>query len=130
MAATVTIDYASLGGGSGIIVEDTAVSNTAVNNPTGMTGGGTIYYIEVDNTMNAAATYFKIFNHASPTIGTTAPEIVLKIAASQRQYMVVPLGYNVSTAATYAAFATSSNSAASPAGPSNSVTIRMVVTNA
>jgi hypothetical protein len=126
MAATVTTDYSSLGG---IIVEDTAVSNTAIGNPTGMSSGGFIYYIEVDNTMNSAVTYFKIFDHASPTIGTTEPEVVLKIAASQRQYMVVPNAYPLNTAASYAAFATSDNSAASPAGPGNAVTIRLVITN-
>jgi hypothetical protein len=127
MAATVTVDYNSLGG---IIVEDTAVTNTAVGNPTGMSSGGTLYYVEVDNTVNTgAAIYFKIFDHAAPTIGTTEPEIVLKIAAGQRQYMIVPGGYPLNTAASYAAMAVASNSAASPTAPSSAVTIRCVVTN-
>lgn len=43
-----------------------------------------VYYIYVDNTLNAAASYVKLFNLASgsTTVGTSVPDLILYVPAS------------------------------------------------
>ena len=47
--------------------------------------GGIVHAIEIDNTANSTAIYMKgWFQAGAPTIGTTAPKIVLKCAAGTK----------------------------------------------
>ena len=119
MAASVTTQQNSLGTKVG---EDTAATATAVTNVIG--SSGTIYYVEVDNTANSAASYLKIYNASGPTVGTTAPDLILRATGSTREYFVFPTGLAFGTAVSYACV-----SAAGTGGtgsPSSSVTIRIV----
>lgn len=63
--------------GSGLkIVRDTDADATSEANVNG--GAATIYLIEIDNTTNSATTvYLKLYNATAPTIGTTAPDIII-----------------------------------------------------
>lgn len=61
-------------------VSDTDADNTAEN-----VGGTTIYSLDIDNTANAAVTYIKFYNTANPTVGTTAPHMIIHTAASVRR---------------------------------------------
>ena len=79
MAVTVTNQSNPLGAK---LVEDTSATNTAVDNTTG--ASGTLYAIEVDNTNNAAVSWFKMANSENATAGTTAADICLFVPASSK----------------------------------------------
>ncbi len=119
MAASVTTQSNSLGTK---VVEDTAATATAVTNVIG--SSGTLYYVEVDNTANSAATYFKVYNATGPTIGTTAPDLILRAPASTREYFIFPTGIAFATAISYAAVTAAGTGGTSSA--SSAVIIRMV----
>jgi len=104
------------------LVVDTNASSTAQTNVTG--AAGTIYMIEIDNTNNADnACYFKIYNTASPTIGTTAPDHIIMVPTSQSRSIVIPDGLDF-TALSYAAVI--SGGTAGTTSPTSAVTVRMV----
>jgi hypothetical protein len=86
MAVTVTNQSNPLGAK---LVQDTAASNTAVDNTTG--ANGTLYAVEI---VNGAPTivYLKLSNSADATAGTTAGDVVLMCAASSTQNYVFPSG--------------------------------------
>lgn len=78
------------------LIVDTDADGTAENNMTGTTGS--IYMIDVDNSANGAASYLKLYDAAAPTIGTTAPDWIFKIAASTRSVIGCPGGLAFGTA--------------------------------
>ena len=119
MAASLTTQSNALGT---TVIEDTAASATLVGNVTG--SSGTIYYVEVDNTANSAPTYFKVYNATGPTVGTTAPDLILRAPASTREYFVFPTGLAFATAISYAAVTAAGTGGTSSA--SSAVTIRIV----
>lgn len=106
------------------VIEDISANNTAQNN---VTGAAAVFYgILIDNTANSVASYVKIYNHAGPTVGTTAPDFVFVCPASvSRQYTMaggVAMGVGIS----YACVTVGGTSGA--ASPSSAVTIRILVT--
>ena len=113
MAAALTVISGALGSN---VLTDTAVTNSVVANPT--TGGATIFHLEFDNTANSAVTYLKIYEGSSVTQGTTQPSIVVKAAASTKEYLSMTTGMVLATGASYIATTTASNSAGSQAAPS------------
>ena len=123
MAASITQLAATLGGK---VLSDSAVTNTVVADPIG--GGGTIYHLEFDNTMNAAVTYLKIYEATSVTLGTTQPSIIIKAAASTKEYVSVPSGLVLATGASYIATTTASNSAGSPSAPASACALAFIYT--
>lgn len=72
------------------LVQDTAASNTAVDNTTG--ASGTLYMVEIDNTGLAATVYFKLADAASATAGTTAASFVFMCPASSKRSYAFPEG--------------------------------------
>lgn len=123
MAAAITTLAATLGGK---VLSDSAVTNTVVANP--ISGGGTIYHLEFDNTMNAAVTYLKIYEQTSVTLGTTQPSIVVKAAASTKEYLSIPTGMVLTTGASYIATTTASNAAGSPSAPASACALAFIYT--
>ena len=121
MAAEITALFDPLGTR---VLRDTAVTNSAVNGLTN--ASSTIYAIEFDNSMNSAVTYFKMYEHASPTIGTTDPSFILKAAASTKEYFSMPTGMDHNTALTYMATTTQANNVGSPSAPSNACTVNIL----
>ena len=87
MAVTVTNQSNPL---ASKIVQDTAASNTAVDNTTG--ASGVLYLVEVDNTSYGAVVYFKLADSANATAGTTAADMVFRCAASVKRSYVFPEG--------------------------------------
>ena len=87
MAVTVTNQTTPLGNK---IVQDTAASNTAIDNTTG--GAGTLYLVEIDNSSYSTEVYFKMADAADATAGTTASTMVLYCAASSKRSYVFPEG--------------------------------------
>jgi hypothetical protein len=73
------------------LVEETAANATAKNNVTGTSGN--LYLIDVDNAANAGQiVYLKLWDNASPTVGTTAADWVFKIAAGARRVVAITQG--------------------------------------
>ena len=87
MAVTVTNQSNPL---ASKIVQDTAATNSAVDNTTG--GSGTLYLVEVDNTAYSTAVYFKMANSANATAGTTSATMVFLCPASVKRSYVFPEG--------------------------------------
>ena len=83
-----------------------------------------LYELELDNTLNAAASFFKIFNTASVTLGTTVPDWVIMIPASVSRTMVIPSGLTFGTALTYAA--TTAGGTAGSTAPTSNFAVKMV----
>jgi hypothetical protein len=104
------------------LIVDTVANATAKNAVTGTSG--TVYMIDIDNTANtSASSYFKIYDAASPTIGTTVPDHVFKIPSSQRRCIAIPEGLdftNLSYACTTAGGTTGTTA------PTNAVVVRMI----
>jgi len=70
---------------------------------------GTIYIVEVDNTANAsAASFVKLYDATSGTVtvGTTAPDWIIKCAGNTKQDYVVVGGAAFATALTTACVTT------------------------
>jgi len=74
-----------------LVVETDSQQSTPVNNVTGTSGN--FYLIDIDNTANGAVTYFKMYDTAGPTIGTTEPDFVIKVAASSRRVFAATDGF-------------------------------------
>ena len=121
MAAAITTLAATLGGK---VLSDSAVTNTVVANP--ISGGGTIFHLEFDNTANSAVTYLKMYEATTVTLGTTQPSIVIKAAASTKEYLSIPTGMVLATGASYIATTTASNAAGSPSAPASACALAFI----
>lgn len=116
---SVMTQYDALGGK---VVTDTSADATAANNVTG--AASNLFYIEVDNTANSSASFFKVYNHASPTIGTTDPLVCVRAKAATREYFIVPQGLSFDVALSYAC--TTAGGTTGTGSPSSNVTVRLV----
>ena len=87
MAVTVTNQSNPL---ASKLVQDTAASNTAVENTTG--ASGTLYMVEIDNTAYGTAVYLKIANATTATAGSTAATMVFHCPRSVKRSYVFPEG--------------------------------------
>ena len=67
-----------------------AVNNQLAPNATADNAvqSGTVFIaaISIDNSLNSAASYLKLYDASAPTIGTTAPDHVIKVGASEKFY--------------------------------------------
>ena len=106
------------------VIEDTSANSTAQNN---VTGAAAVFFgILIDNTANSAASYVKIYNHASPTVGTTAPDFVFACPASVSRQYTMAGGVALGTAISYAC--TTAGGTAGAVSPSSAVIVRILVT--
>jgi len=120
MAVTVTPTSSPLAAG---IVVDTDSDATGENDV--RSGATTVYIVDVDNSDNAAATYTKLYNSASPTIGTTAPDVILMTPASVRRAHVLGLqGVAFSTGLSFASV--TAGGTAGTTSPTSNVTVRIL----
>lgn len=85
-----------------------------------------VYQLELDNTANGAASYFKLFNVASGsvTLGTTVPDWVVMIPASTSRTLVMPGGVTFGTALSCAS--TTAGGTAGSTAPSSSFAVKVV----
>jgi hypothetical protein len=84
---------------------------------------GSVYMIDVDNAANAAASYLKLYDSASPTVGTTAPDFVWGVPAGVRRAMVVPEGIAFAVAISMACVTAGGTSGTTP--PSHPVVVML-----
>lgn len=71
---------------SASIIQDNDSNATSEDNV--RNGATTVYMVDVDNSANAAVTYVKLYDATGPTVGTTAPDMILKVTASARKIFV------------------------------------------
>ena len=86
---------------------------------------GTIYAVTIDNSANAAASFLKMWDLASGdvTVGTTAPDWIIKIAASIKKTYVFPEGIAFATGLTAACV--TAGGTAGTSNPSSDVDVRI-----
>ena len=103
----------------------TGANNTAV---AVATSSSVIYAIEVDNTANSANSFAKFYNLAagSTTVGSDAPDIVLKAPATKKVTYHFDQGVTLGTAVTLACVTTAGT--AGSTSPTSSVTVKVVYT--
>ena len=82
----------ALAGLSGTQATITALAATALDDI--FSGAKTLQHFQVDCTSNSGENvYFKAYDQASPTVGTTAPDIVLKgFKGVTKTYSIMPTG--------------------------------------
>ena len=119
--AVTNIDLSAISGGQLFVSTDVDETEDDIDS-----GAGTLWAIEVDNTLNAAVTYVKLYNAASGavTVGTTAPDFIFPIPASVSRAIMFPQGFAYSTALSIAAV--TAGGTAGTTGPTSLVTARVV----
>lgn len=61
-------------------------------------GNSTLWLVSIDNSANAAQkVYFKLWDATAPTVGTTAPDVVIPIPGGSTVTMAVLEGLNFAT---------------------------------
>ena len=107
------------------VIDDPLVNETPQNNVG--TGATVFFSVMINNTANPAQdVYLKLWNHASPTVGTTAAHTVLKGPAGKRRSYSIPEGIAFGTALSYACV--TSAATAGDDAPTNDVSIIMQIT--
>ena len=122
MAAALSLRSQNLGT---LVVEDTSATSTRQANVFG--AAATLFAVQIDNTLNtSAAVYFKLWNHNSPTVGTTAPNMVIFCAGGVKRQVTIDAGVRFGTGVSYACTTAAADSAS--ASPSNAVPIALLGT--
>ena len=98
-------------------------NNTANANFTGSTG--TLFMIQIDNTANSSASFVKLVDATSATVGTTAPTMILAVPASVQRSFLMPKGIVFS--AGFTLFCTTSAGTAGTTSPSSAVDVVCVI---
>lgn len=99
----------------------TSVGATAI----AVTAASTLVYeMELDNTANAAATYLRMYNNSSPTVGTTTSDWMVMVPGSTKITMVLPSGSTFGTA--LALSAGTSAILATTTAPSSAFAVKIV----
>lgn|SRR5574341_1518525 len=119
----ITITPLGIGGNALRIMRDANANATSENNVND--GAATIYAITVDNSAVAATTFVKFYNNASPTVGTTDPDMILMLPASSSRTFVFRNANNFATALSYAAVTTAGT--AGTTNPTATVIMNIVV---
>lgn len=97
-----------------VLFTDTNLGATADQNI--RAGATTLYQVKIDNSANASIVYLQCYDNAAPTVGTTAPNMILPCPASTSKTYVIDLaaGYPFVTALSLAC-TTAPTGAVSPA---------------
>jgi len=104
-------------------VLQTSATATADNNV--VNAPATVFMIDVDNTANLAEeVYVKLYNDAAPTVGTTAPDMVIMTRRGVRRGVAIPEGTLFDTALSFACVTTGGT--VGTTNPSNAVVVRIL----
>ena len=87
------------------IVSESDLTGTPVRDISGGVAG-VVNAIEIDNSANGAATYFKGYDNGAPTVGTTDPDLVIMIPASVRRTVIFIDGFDFDSAFSFAGVTT------------------------
>tara|TARA_R110000824_G_scaffold266650_1_gene455647 strand:+ start:422 stop:799 length:378 start_codon:yes stop_codon:yes gene_type:complete len=100
-------------------------SNAAEDNVTG--ASGIMYYVQIDNKNNAAATYVKVVNYTAATPSTTISDWVFYAAASTKTSYVIETGVAFSSGLSFWGTSTAANGTAQT-DPGNPVVTKILTT--
>jgi len=103
------------------------IDTTNGNTPVAVKGSsGIIHELELDNSANGAATYFKLFNVAAGSVvmGTTDPDMTILVPAATKITMVFPDGLTFGTAIAMASV--TGKAASSAVAPVSAFVVKMV----
>ena len=89
-------------------------------------GAATLYGIRIDNSLDSAANFVKLYNNVAPTVGTTVPDIVVKIGAGRTRHIMFPKGIAFGTAISFACVTTGGT--AGTTNPVNTVKVYLLIT--
>ena len=98
-------------------------SNATANNDVTATSA-TLYWVYIDNRANSAKSYLKLYNAAAPTVGTTAPDMILPCNGNDDVDYSFPEGIAFATAISFATVTTAGT--AGVTGPTNDVSVTLV----
>ena len=118
---TLTSQAAPIGA---IISKIVAANNSANANITG--ASGTLHVIQINNTANSAAMYFKMVDGTSATVGTTAPEFIFRVSASSTLTCVFPGGIVFTSG--FTAYCVQQAGTAGTSSPGSSVIVHFIST--
>jgi len=90
-----------------------------------VSASATVYTLDLDNSANGAITYFKLYDSASPTYGTTDPNLMILVAASTRQVWSVAQGLSLSSG--FSVAASTVNGPDSGSSPSSAFNMSVVL---
>ena len=108
------------------LITVTGLSTTVHHNITSATTG-TLYLIEVDNTVNTKdAIYLKIADANSAVPGTTQPKLQFRIPSNTKQTIAIPNGHVY--AAGLCVWITTSASASTKVAADSAITAKFLVT--
>ena len=76
---------------------------------------GAIFRLKLDNTNNTNEhAWLKVYNHATPTVGTTAPEVIVRARKGKAVHVIFAKGQTLATATTIAAVSAGGTGGTSP----------------
>lgn len=106
------------------IVRDTDADGTAEANVN--SGAAVLHLLQVDNTGNAsAASYLKIYDATSATVGTTEPDVVIRVPGGATLKLAIPQGLSFATGITFACV--TAGGTGGTTSPSSDVGVVMVI---
>lgn len=108
------------------LVRDADADGTGENDVDG--GACTLWLVLIDNTGNDSdRVYLKLYDHASPTIGTTVNNMSIPASAGQTVTMaILPAGLAFATALSFACV-TNGGGTAGTTDPTNAVAVALVI---
>lgn len=104
-----------------VVAQDTALNGTGDMNVRG--GATNMYFLDVDNSLNAAVTYIQLFNASAATVGTTQADWCFYVPASTRLPIPFPQGVAFPVGFCMAATTTPHGSS----NPASNVTVRVTL---
>lgn len=89
----------------------------------------TAYQVKIDNSLNSAAVYTKLYNVSSaPTVGTTAPHVVIRTAAGLLRTVTLGQGEGVAFGTGIFEATVTAGGTGGTTAPTNSVPIKIEYT--
>jgi hypothetical protein len=108
---------------STFVIDSASVTATPENNVLGTSG--TLFGVYIDNTANSAITYLRLYNTASPTVGTTEPNEIYPCPASVARMYTIAEGTAYGTAVSFACVREAGKAGAT--SPASAVKVRLLV---
>ena len=88
-------------------------------------GAATLYLIQIDNSANASQKVFwKAYNNTAPTVGTTAPDLVIPVAGGATVRCAIAAGIVFGTGLSFATVL--AGGTANTSSPTNDVAVALV----
>jgi hypothetical protein len=84
-----------------------------------------LYLVSVDNSANAsAASFLKLWNAAAPTVGTTVPDMIIRVPGGATTLLAIPEGVSFGTGLSFACVTAGGTGGVT--GPTSDVSVVLV----